>query len=222
MKIIGKTDEGYLLSATEEDINRLIGEYYLKYTDEKNLTPEQLAFKKAQKLLGMEIPLHEMYTAAREVTREWEEKRENQGYGQVPSRDGRHLGANREGLRQAKERKGSMNRKQRRNRRHIKKKAAHAVNCGIAAVGSFGMAGLALWFLCFVPAPKAEVLHQARQTAEFSRIMSERLKPSHVEFVTQPVHLYKPGEKLSKSAAAVAKANDVALLAAFVPGEVAQ
>ena len=76
MRIIGKTDEGYLLSATEEDVNRLIGEFYLKYTDEKNLTPEQLAFKKAQKLLGMEIPIHEMYTAAREVTRDWEEKRE--------------------------------------------------------------------------------------------------------------------------------------------------
>ena len=124
--------------------------------------------------------------------------------------------------------------KQRKKPRHIKKKAAHAANCGIAAVGSFAMLGLAILFVCFV-GPEAKRQEQARQNAEFERILADRkddaaqyrwlvaaLASAPVEFVSKPVHLYKPGEKLSKSAAAVAKANDVALLAAFVPGEVVQ
>jgi hypothetical protein len=66
---------------------------------------------------------------------------------------------------------------------------------------------------------------ELRNEAEFARIMAERSKPKEVEVVvpvSKPVPLYKPGEKLSKSALAVAKANDVAMLTAFVPGEVEQ
>lgn len=82
MKIIGHAEGGYLIQATEGEICDIVGEHYLDYKKDEELNEQQLAFKKAMKdkrIIGQEIPISEIYRAAKYTARRWDEDRDMKG-----------------------------------------------------------------------------------------------------------------------------------------------
>lgn len=77
MKIIGHSEGGFLISATKDEVCKILGYPHLEYADEKNCTAAQNEFRKLRDIrdwVGKDIPIDELYFAGRFMAVAWNEK----------------------------------------------------------------------------------------------------------------------------------------------------